>query len=243
MFAMAGRHIITGLLLAAALFSCSAEKPAPPATKAQPTVVVKPRRPVLTPEQRTELRFPADIITKVEQAAGSEAEPFFITVSVPSENLKGEKEFEREKLAGFSVRTNKTAELIASFRAGLRVRGYLIFRSRKSYGTLPDFATVVKGNNSYDILKIQGTEAASYQLDTKAIIVWLKARQKQGAFVITGAGADWLEARFIKPPANMLPFARNICAFAPDVLEHGPGTVQKLAERMKKTNEFSLVWD
>ena len=119
----------------------------------------------------------------------------------------------------------------------------MIFRSHKSYGDLPDIVTVVKGSNSYDILKIQGTEAPNYRLDTNAIIDWLKAQQQLGTFVITGAGSDWVEARFIKPPKNMRVFAKKVAAFAPDVLAHGPTTVEKLAQKMKKTNGFHLEWD
>lgn len=243
MSATAGRYLVLGLIFSSLFAACSAEKPVEPPRKPEPAKIVKPRREVLTPEQRRELGFPADLIEKVERAAGSEAEPFFVSVVVPSENLKGEKGFEKEKLAGFSVRTKKAEELIISFRAGLRVKGYLIFRSHKSYGDLPDVVTVVKGNNSYDILKIQGTEAPNYQLDTKAIIVWLKKQQQRGTFVITGAGSDWLEARFINPPGNMRAFAQQINAFAPDVLAHGPRTAEKLAEKMKKTSSFHLEWD
>ncbi len=243
MSATAGRYLALGLLFASLIAACSAEKPIEPPRKTEPVTIVKPRREVLTPEQRQELGFPADLIEKVELAAGSEAEPFFVTVIVPSENLKGEKELETERLAGFSVRTKKAEELIISFRAGLRVKGYLIFRSYKSYGDLPDIVTVVKGNNSYDILNIQATEAPNYQLDTKAIIAWLKQQQRRGTFVITGAGSDWLEAQFVKPPGNMRAFAQQIKAFAPDVLAHGPRTAEKLAEKMKKTNSFHLEWD
>jgi hypothetical protein len=239
----AGRYLVLSFICISFISACSAEKPVEPPKKPEPLVIVKPKHPVLTPEQRTELGFPSDMIAQLEQASGSEAEPFFVTVVVPSENLKGEKGFEKEKLAGFSVRTKKTDDLVTSFRAGLRVKGYLIFRSHKSYGSLPDIITIVRGNNSYDILKVQGTEAPNYRLDTKAIITWLKSQQQQGTFVITGAGADWLEARFIKPPKDMRAFAKNVYVFAPDVMAHGPGTVEKLAEKMKKTNSFYLEWD
>jgi hypothetical protein len=242
MSATAGRYIVPGLVLLSLVSACPAEKKVEP-KKPEPLVIVKPRRPVLTEEQRRELGFPADVIAKVELAAGSNAEPFFVSVLVRSENLKGEKGFEKEKLAGFSVRTKQAGELIASFRAGLRVRGYLIFRSHKSYGDLPDTVTVVRGNNSYDIVQIQGTEASNYRLDTKAIIAWLRKQQQQGTFVVTGAGPDWLEARFVKPPKNMTAFARNVVAFAPDVRLHGPRTVEKLAEKMKRMNGFDLEWD
>ncbi len=242
MFVMAGRYLVLLSILVLIIQGCSPEKPAEP-KKPEPMVIVKPKRPVLTPEQRGELGFPSDLIAKVELAAGSEAEPFFTSLVVPSENLKGEEGIESEKLAGFSVRTKEADDLITSFRAGLRAKGYLIFRSHKSYSSLPDVVTVVKGNNSYDILKIQATEAPNYRLDTKAIITWLKSRQEDATFVITGAGPDWLEARFIKPPRNMRTFARKVCTFAPDVLGQGHQTADKLAERMKRTNEFYLEWD
>ncbi len=103
--------------------------------------------------------------------------------------------------------------------------------------------TVVKGNNSYDILKIQRTEAPGYKLDTKAIIAWLKKMQQDGSFAVTGAGPDWLEARFIRQPRNMVVFANKVIAFAPDVRANGPRTAEKLAEKMKRTNGFTLEWE
>ena len=157
--------------------------------------------------------------------------------------MKGERGFEKERLAGFSLHTKRGDEIITSFRASYRAKGYLLFRSQKSHGKLNDIITVVKGSNSYDIVKIQRTEAPNYKLDEKAIIAWLKERQKGASFVITGAGPDWLEAQFTKPPQNVQSFARKIVAFAPDVLEHGPETVEKLSERIKRTDAFFLVWD
>ena len=239
---MAGRPLMLGLALILGLISCKAEQPPVP-KKSAPVVIVKPRPPVLNQHQREELGFPPDLLSQIELAAGAEAEPFFTTVVVPSENLKGEKSFEKDRLAGFSVRTKYSDEIISSFRSSLRTKGYLLFRSHKGYGTLPDIITVIKGNNTYDILKIQGTEASNYNLDTKEIIAWLKEQQKQASFVITGAGTDWLEARFIKPPTNMQAFAQIVLSFAPDVIDTEKGTVDKLAERMAKMNGFYLKWD
>jgi hypothetical protein len=239
---MACRYFFIGFAVILALVSCKAERPVEQ-KKPEPVVLVKPKPPVLREEQRKELGFPSRLVKQVELAADAKAEPFFVAVVLKTENLKGEKGFESRKLAGFSVRTKKADDLIESLRAKLRAQGYLVFKSQKSYGTLPEIATIVKGNNSYDILKIQGTEAVNYHLDTKAIIVWLRARQKEGTFMITGAGPDWLEAMFIKQPKNMTAFAKKVAAFAPDVLARGTRTVDKLAERMKKTNGFTLAWD
>jgi hypothetical protein len=237
------RYTVFIVLFLAGMPACSEEKPIQLRREPAPPIIIKPQHEVLTPEQRGELGFPPDIIEKVERSAGSEAEPFFISVLVRSENLKGEKGLEEAKLAGFSVRTSEALDLIRSYRNGLRVRGFLIFRSRNRYGDLPDIVTVVRGYNSYDILKVQGTEAPNYRLSTRMITSWLRRQQHLASFFIIGAGQDWLEARFVKPPRNMLAFAGRVNAFAPDVVLHGPGTVKKLAEEMKRINGFRLEWD
>ena len=239
---MLSRYLLSGIIFFILFGACSAEKPVEP-KKPAPAVVLKPRHALLSGEQRKELGFPPDLIAKVELASGAEAEPFFVTVLMHTDNLKGEKGFESKKLAGFSVHTQMFDDVIKTLRAPLRAQGYLIFKSHRGYGHLPDIVTVVRGNNSYDILKVQSTEAPNYRLDTKAIIAWLKVQQKQGTFVIMGAGPDWLEARFIKPPRNMLAFARKVNAFAPDVVAQGSQTVEKLADRMKRMNGFYLIWD
>lgn len=239
---MAARYSLRVLVLVSILFACKSEELVKP-RKPSPTVIIKPKRAVLTREQRTELGFPTDMISQVELAAGVEAEPFFVTDVVHSANMKGEEGFESARLVGFSVHTKRTEELIASYRASLRAKGYLIFRSQRSYGKLNDIVTVVKGNATYDILKLQRTEAPNYNLDTKDIVGWLKERQKDASFVVTGAGPDWLETQFIRPPKNSLVFAKKIIDFAPDVLGHDQQTVDKVAERMNKMNGFFLVWD
>ncbi len=240
--ATVARYLFLNIVIIGSFCACRAERPVEQKRPA-PLVVVKPKHPVLTEEQRAELGFPAELIAKMELAAGADAEPFFATVIVPIENLKGEQGFESKKLTGFSVRTKNGDELVEFYRASLRVRGYLAFKSHRGYGSLQDIVTIIRGKSSYDILKIQRTEAQNYELDTKAIVAWLKTQQQQGAFVVTGAGADWLEARFINQPKNIVAFAKQVCSFAPDVLERGPKTADELAERMEKMNGFYLVWD
>jgi hypothetical protein len=239
---MAYKYFFPCLIVLCALAACKAEKPVEKKQPA-PLVILKPRHALLTQDEREKLRFPPDLITQVELGAGAKAEPFYTIVVMKSQNLKGDEGFEVGKLTGFSLHTTNADELVDSLRSQLRAKGYLIFKSQRGYGDLPDVVTVVKGNNSYDLLKMQGTEAASYHLDTKAIIVWLKARQHEGPFVITGAGLDWVEARFIKTPKDMRAFAGKIAAFAPDVLVRDTRTVEKLAEQMERTHGFYLSWD
>jgi hypothetical protein len=149
----------------------------------------------------------------------------------------------RERLAGFSVHTTRAEMLISDFSDTLRKQGFLIFRSEQNYGSVPDAVTVIKGTSQYDILAMQKTEGTNYKLSTAAIVKWLKARQKTCRFVITGAGPDWVQARFIKPPRDMKAFAREIHLFAPDVVSPGEKSVAKFAQQMKQSNGFYLWWE
>jgi hypothetical protein len=241
---MAVRYRILLLLFAAitCCWGCEGTKPEPE-HKPEPVVILKPRPKLLTAEQKAELGFPPEIIAQVEQAAGAPAEPFLEDVMLRSSNLKGDVMITSGRLSGFSVHARNADQIISDLWRGLRSQGFLIFRSEQNVGSVPDVVTVVRGGNTYDILKVQRTEAPHYHLDTKAIIAWLKEQQKQGPFVITGAGADWVEASFVRPPKNMGAFARRVVSFAPDVLREGPHTVDKLADRMAETNGFHLLWD
>jgi hypothetical protein len=240
---MAGKYIVL-ISVVLAIISCSTqEKVSAPDKKSPPLVIIKPKPKVLTTEQRAELGFPPDMIAQVEAAAGSPAEPFFEEVMIRSANLKGDVMISGARLMGFSVRTGQAEEIIAGLSPSLLSQGYLVFRSQHNYGSVPDVITVIRGNNSYDILIIQKTESPRHNIDTKKIIRWLREQQKLGTFVVTGAGADWMEAQFIKPPRNMNAFAQKVAVFAPDVLAENRGTIERLVDTMTRTNGFTLWWD
>lgn len=240
---MAGRHLIIVLIAGAAVLGCGGDRKPEPPKRTGPPVIVRPKPKLLSAEQKAELGFPPELIAEIEGAAGTAAEPFFEQVMMRSSNLKGDVMIAAAKLSGFSVRTRNADAVIEGFAPPLRPRGYLLFRSEQNFGSVPDIVTVIRGNSSYDILKVQQTESPHYHLDTKAIIKWLREQQKQASFIITGAGADWVEARFVRQPRNMYAFAARVAAFAPDVLREGPGTVERLADAMSESNGFRLSWD
>ncbi len=241
---MAARQLLIIVLLACSAAAC-ANDDRQDAKTAKPGVpiIVKAKLRVMTEKQKAELAFPPDIISQVETTARSAAEPFFEDVMMRSANLKGDVMIATAKLSGFSVHTRNADEIIAGLSGPFRARGFLIFRSEQNYGSVPDVVTVVRGESSYDILRVQRTEAPHYQLSTASIIKWLRAQERSGSFVITGAGADWVEASFIRQPRNLKAFARNVVAFAPDVLRDGSFTVDRIADQMARTNGFRLVWD
>lgn len=242
---MAGRsRFLLLIIVTLAIVSCeSQDKASVPVKKPAPLVIVKPKPKMMTVAQKSELGFPPELIARVEEAAKASAEPFYEEVMIRSANLKGDVMIASAKLAGFSVRTQDAERLIEELSSSVRKDGFLIFRSQHNFGSVPDVVTVVRGDSSYDILVIQKTESPHHNLDTKKIIAWLRKQQKAASFVITGAGADWLEARFVKPPKNLNAFAQSIASFAPDVLAENNGTIEKLADTMKRTDGFTLWWD
>jgi hypothetical protein len=241
---MAAKHLIIIVPLLLSAVCCSNEEKASlSGKKSPPMVILKPKPKVITAEQRKELGFPPDIIARVETAGGAQAEPFFDEVMIRSSNLKGDVMIATARLSGFSIRSTKADQIIMDLSPSFRTMGFLIFRSQQNFGNVPDVVTVVRGNTSYDILLLQRTEAPRHHLDTKKIIKWLREQQKVASFVITGAGSDWLEARFIKPPKNLKAFARKVAAFSPDVLAENRGTLERLVETMERTNGFTLWWD
>lgn len=235
--------IVISLVIAAALGCSNEERRSASAPKPEPTVIIRPKPKTMTAEQKAELGFPQDLIETAERAANAEAEPFFEHIMISTANLKGDVKITSGRLSGFSVHTQNADQVIDELSPSFRRRGYLVFRSEQNFGPVPDVVTVVRGNSSYDILNMQKTESSTYHLDTRTIITWLKAQQKLGAFVITGAGADWVEARFISPPGDMRTFARRVAAFAPDALAEQGGSIDRLVQRMERTNGFSLWWD
>ncbi len=243
---MAAKQLLIISLTALAVAACAAcakdDRHAAKTPKVDVPIIVKAKPRLMTEEQKAELAFPPDIIAQIEAAAGAAVEPFFEDVMMRSANLKGDVMIATAKLSGVSVHTKNAEEIIAGLSDPFRSRGFLVFRSEQNYGSVADVVTVIRGESSYDILRIQKTEAPQYHLDTAAIIKWLRAQQKQGKFVITGAGADWMEATFVQRPRNMKAFARNVVSFAPDVLRDGP-TVEKIAGKMEQGNGFRLVWD
>jgi hypothetical protein len=240
--ATAGKYLVLGAAVISFFLACTAENTEEP-RKVSPVVVFKSRPRSLSQEQWHELNFPPEMIAQVEAASGGTAEPFFETIWSPSKNLKGDIMLGRERLAGFSVHTTRAETVINDFSDTLRKQGFLIFMSEQNFGSVPDVVTVIKGKSHYDILAMQKTEGTNYQLTNAAIVKWLKARQKRCPFVITGAGPDWVKARFLKPPKDMNAFAREVYAFAPDVVSQDAKSVTKLAQQMKQSNSFYLWWE
>lgn len=139
----------------------------------------------------------------------------------------------------------KVASVLGKFSDAAAKNGCFIFRCAQNFGVAgkPDEIAIIKTTDQYDILRVMATDGANYDIATDMIIKKFKTWEKSFTFRINGAELDWVSAEFITLPKDMLAFAREVYKFCPDVVEQGTGTVEALAEEMKKTKTLYMWWD
>lgn len=137
----------------------------------------------------------------------------------------------------------KTRLIVNLYLRDFRKRGYMIFISDENYGYSPDEITVIKTRDQFELLKIMGTNGVNYDLNTSDVIKKLKEWYERYPFEIIGCSFDGVEAQFSKQPEDMEKFAQEVYEFCPDVVDQGAGSVEELANEMKKANMLYLWWD
>ena len=75
------------------------------------------------------------------------------------------------------------------------------------------------------------------------VIARMRQWENRYSFDIIAVGFDFVEAIFTRPPADMYSFAREVYSFCPDVVDQGTGTVEALADEMRRSNRLFLWWD
>jgi len=143
----------------------------------------------------------------------------------------------------FALPKDKSSRLSKEMQPWLTKKGYVVFTSYDSFGKDNDSIAILKTRDQFDILRTVGTASPDYDLYNKAIIATLYKWSLKYPFIITGAGQDWVQAEFIKQPADMEAFAKEVYAFCPDIVDQGSGDIEALAKEMKDNNMLYLWWD
>ncbi|WP_219838233.1 DUF4253 domain-containing protein [Paenibacillus sp. R14(2021)] len=123
------------------------------------------------------------------------------------------------------------------------VQGLLLFRSERNYGIDADELTLIKSEDQYDILRSRGTDGANYDILNADVISKLQEWEKAYLFRITGAGHDWVEAKFTGKHHQLAKLADEVYAFCPDVVDQGTETVSALRWEMETSGTLYLWWD
>ncbi len=148
--------------------------------------------------------------------------------------------------SGFTYDTfQRRAELhVRDEREPLSRLGYRIFLSKLASNTQQAQVAVIRGNDQYDILRVMRTEDVNGDKTNQDIITHLQEWEQAHPFNIWGANHDWVLAKFRKFPTNMLAFAREVIAFAPDVYGQADWeNEEQFAQAMRRERGFYLWWD
>ena len=114
--------------------------------------------------------------------------------------------------------------------------GYAVYYLEKNEGTDLDKLAIIKNDNPFAYLALVGTqEHHGHLMDT--LSEW---HEKYGLRWI-GAGENWLEAEFIRQPANMDSFAKEVIRLCPGLMQK-MGSLKQIVDRMRDTNRLYMEW-
>lgn len=130
-------------------------------------------------------------------------------------------------------------------REYLKRGAYLIrYIDTQGYSGGRDALLMLPTRDQWTAISAAAVSAADYGLDTPSIVQWLKQLDQFNPFRIFGAGADFVEGRFTKPPTGQdgLLLARSMYRFDPDIVDEGAGTVDALAQLLQSSGTLYLWW-
>jgi hypothetical protein len=109
----------------------------------------------------------------------------------------------------------------------------------------PDKLILLPTADQFEAVRAAAPSSIWQNLDTPAIIRWLKRLNATHPFTITGADSDSVLARFTRRPQgkDAEELARLIYRFAPDNVDQGSGSVADLRRRLERTGVLDLWWD
>ena len=145
---------------------------------------------------------------------------------------------------GVSVQARAAEALVAAARDRFLARGFYLFVAERHFGLgEPDRVGLFPRSNPYEIMALMGTNGWNYDIAPDSIIAWLRTLERAHPFVITGIGFDWVEGRFLAgiPDADAL--ARRFYAFCPDIVDQGAGSVEELAQELRRSSVLYCWWD
>jgi hypothetical protein len=189
-----------------------------------------------------ELRFDRETVAAFKPGMRSEIRRME-RISVAYDTTANSVSEERHPLNGvsFDVDPGAAKRIVLDLRKSAREKGYLAFVSEDSFGRGNDSISIIKSASQFDIISFMQTDGINYEITNAQVIAKLKEWNSRYPFEIIGAGLDWVDAIFVKKPADMFPLAKEVYQFCPDAARGA--SLDALAERMKKLNQLYLKWD
>ena len=145
----------------------------------------------------------------------------------------------------FAEKYERADHLVSMLSKGFNSKGYSIFVVERRYNinNRPDNIAVLKTTDKYEVLRQIQTDGINYNITNDSLLKIIKRFDNDYAINLVGASGDWCEFELTKEPTNWLSFAKEVYKVCPDVVDQGAGTVQALADEMKRTKRLYFWWD
>jgi hypothetical protein len=145
----------------------------------------------------------------------------------------------------FSETNAQSYALVFSLKDKFKEKGYYIFLLENNFNinNKPDNIGVLKTTDKYAVLKQIATDGINYDITNDSLISIIKNFDKKYSLELIGASGDWCEFVIHNEPKSWTQFAKEVYKICPDVVDQGAGTVQALADEMKKTKRLYFWWD
>lgn len=158
------------------------------------------------------------------------------TTGRPFERIKGG--------ISFLVPHESAEEQLTPWNRDIRAMGAIMFRHENSFnmGSRKDVLVLVPTLDKFLILQAVLKKRANQEKSNDEVLAWLRGLDKSHPWVLTGAGSDFVEGYFVKPPEEATELAEKMYEFCPGIVDQGFGSVPRLAEEVAKGKIF-LWWD
>lgn len=155
---------------------------------------------------------------------------------------------EREsKLNGlyFEASQEMAKRYISELSADFQENGYTIYLCEENFGieNTKDKVAIVSTADKYEILRETGTDGINYDIDNDSLIKIIKDFDAKYELTLIGCNYDWCEFSIGKPPSDYLQLAGECYAICPDIVDQGTGSVESLADEIKRTGTLYFWWD
>lgn len=193
------------------------------------------------------LKIDCSLIPLLRQYSSAIVEPFHYSLSREIYPDGSEKELDPVYLQGlvFKETTINTEIILENLCDKFIDKGYSIFILDRNFGVRnqPDVMGILKTTDKYEVIKSIKTNGVNYDIDPDSVVSIIKIFDSKYALKLVGASGDWCEFKITKEPADWLKFAEEAYKFCPDIVDQGTGTVEALADEMKKTKRIYFWWD
>lgn len=193
------------------------------------------------------LNIDLSIMTELKQHTSAGLEPFHYSLSKLLNADNTETELDPIKLNGlvFKETPENTQNLIHDLQANFKAKGYYLFTVEQNFGIggNKDVMAILKTTDQYEVIKRIKTDGINYDIDTDSLIKIVKQFDSKYSLSLTGTSGDWCDFKINKEPADWLVLAKEAYAVCPDIVDQGTGTIEALADELKRTKKLYFWWD